>query len=127
MRLASLVNEYTSEQQPWALVKTDRDRAATVLYVALSCVDNLKILFTPFLPFSSQRLHELLGHEGEIAGPPDSREHADDDGTKYGVLTGDYGTLVGGGSRAPSRPASLSASRSCSSRSSTRTRWSRRS
>ena len=95
MRLASLVNEYTSEQQPWVLVKTDRDRAATVLYVALSCVDNLKILFTPFLPFSSQRLHELLGHEGEIAGPPDSREHADDDGTKYGVLTGDYGTLVG--------------------------------
>ena len=66
-----------------------------MLYVALSCVDNLKILFTPFLPFSSQRLHELLGHEGEIAGPPDSREHADDDGTKYGVLTGDYSTLVG--------------------------------
>jgi methionyl-tRNA synthetase len=95
MRLASLVNEYTSEQQPWALVKTDRDRAATVLYVALRCVDSLKTLFTPFLPFSSQRLHELLGHEGEIAVAPDSHERVDDDGTKYGVLTGEYDRLVG--------------------------------
>ena len=61
MRLASLVNEYTSEQAPWALVKTDRERAATVLYVGLRCIDSLKMLFTPFLPFSAQRLHELLG------------------------------------------------------------------
>ena len=71
MRLASLVNEYTSEQAPWALVKSDRERAATVLYVALRCIDSLKMLFTPFLPFSAQRLHELLGYEGEIGGPPE--------------------------------------------------------
>lgn len=95
MRLASLVNEYTTQQEPWALVKTDRARAGTVLYTALRCVDSLKILFTPFLPFSSQRLHELLGYEGEIAGPPDMREHVDEDGTSYGVLTGDYDRLVG--------------------------------
>jgi len=95
MRLASLVNEYTSEQQPWSLVKTDRARAATVLYVALRSVDNLKILFTPFLPFSSQRLHELLGYEGRIAGPPEMREHEEDDGSTHAVLTGDYDTLIG--------------------------------
>nr|MBA3718548.1 methionine--tRNA ligase [Actinomycetota bacterium] len=97
MRLASLVNEYTSEQEPWALVKSDRERAATVLYVALRCVDSLKILFTPFLPFSSQRLHELLGYEGSIAIPPEIREHEDDDddGGSHAVLTGDYDLLVG--------------------------------
>jgi methionyl-tRNA synthetase len=95
MRIASLVNEYTSEQEPWALVKTDRERAATVLYVALRCIDSLKILFTPFLPFSSQRLHELLGYEGEIAGPPESRRREEEDGPSYGVLTGDYDALVG--------------------------------
>ncbi len=97
MRLASLVNEYTSEQEPWALVKSDRERAATVLYVALRCVDSLKILFTPFLPFSSQRLHELLGYEGSIAIPPEIREHEDDDddGGSHAVLTGDYDVLVG--------------------------------
>jgi methionyl-tRNA synthetase len=95
MRLASLVNEYTSEQEPWALAKTDPDRAATVLYVALRCVDSLKMLFTPFLPFSSQGLHELLGYEGEIAGPPEMLEYEDEDGSSHGVLAGDYDALVG--------------------------------
>jgi methionyl-tRNA synthetase len=95
MRLASLVNEYTSEQEPWVLVKSDRERAATVLYVALRCVDSLKILFTPFLPFSSQRLHGLLGYEGEIAGPPEMEQREEEDGSSHFVLTGDYDTLVG--------------------------------
>jgi methionyl-tRNA synthetase len=39
-----------------------------VLYVALRAVDNLKTLFTPFLPFSSQRLHTLLGYTTVLAG-----------------------------------------------------------
>ncbi len=95
MRLASLVNEYTSEQEPWALVKSDRERAATVLYVGLRCIDSLKILFTPFLPFSGQRLHELLGYHGEIGGPPEDVRRQGDDGHEYGVLTGDYARLVG--------------------------------
>ena len=73
MRLADRVNQYASDQAPWATIKTDRERAATVLYVLLRAVDNLKIIFTPFLPFSSQALHELLGYEGWIAGPLEFR------------------------------------------------------
>ena len=74
MRLASLVNQYVSDQAPWALVKTDRERAATVLYVSLRAVDSLKTLFTPFLPHTSQRVHELLGYEGWLAGPLEFRD-----------------------------------------------------
>jgi methionyl-tRNA synthetase len=95
MRLARAVNEYTSDQRPWALVKADRERAATVVYVGLRCVDSLKALFTPFLPFSSQRLHELLGYEGFIAGPLVFREHDNGDGGSHTVLTGDYDEWVG--------------------------------
>jgi methionyl-tRNA synthetase len=95
MHLAARVNEYTSEQEPWVLVKSDRERAATVLYVALRCVDSLKILFAPFLPFGSQKLHELLGYEGFIAGPLEFREHDDSDGRSHVVLTGDYESWVG--------------------------------
>jgi methionyl-tRNA synthetase len=94
MRIASLVNQYTSEQAPWALIKTDRERAGTVLYVALRSIDNLKTLFTPFLPFSSQRLHELLGYEGQIAGPLDFRV-VEEEGDSHEVLTGDYGSWEG--------------------------------
>ena len=95
MRLASSVNQYVSDQAPWALVKTDRDRAATVLYVALRAVDSLKILFTPFLPHTSQRLHELLGYDGWIAGPLEYRHVEEEDGRSHDVLTGDYASWIG--------------------------------
>jgi methionyl-tRNA synthetase len=95
MRLASLVNQYVSETAPWALIKTDRDRAATVLYTALRAVDSLKTLFTPFLPHTSQQVHELLGHEGFLAGPLEFREVTEEDGRDHQVLTGDYATWVG--------------------------------
>jgi methionyl-tRNA synthetase len=94
MRLASTVNQYVSDQAPWALIKTDRERAATVLYVALRAVDSLKTLFTPFLPHTSQLVHELLGHEGWLAGPLEFRE-VDEDGQKHVVLTGDYASWIG--------------------------------
>ena len=95
MRLAGLVNAYVNEQAPWEAMKTDRARAATVLYVCLRCVDNLKTLFTPFLPFTSQRLHELLGYDGLIAGPLEFRDEREDDASVHTVLTGDYSEWVG--------------------------------
>ncbi len=94
MRLADRVNQYASDQAPWTTIKTDRERAATVLYVLLRAVDNLKIIFTPFLPFSSQALHELLGYEGWIAGPLEFRT-VEEEGASHRVLTGDYASWVG--------------------------------
>jgi methionyl-tRNA synthetase len=95
MRLASLVNQYVSDQAPWALVKTDRARAATVLFVALRAVDSLKTLFAPFLPHTSQVVHELLGHEGYLAGPLEFREVTEEGGRTHEILTGDYASWVG--------------------------------
>jgi methionyl-tRNA synthetase len=95
MRLASEVNEYASRQAPWATIKTDRVRAGTVLYVMLRCVDNLKTMLAPFLPSTSQVVHELLGHDGWLAGPLDYREVTEEDGSSHAVLTGDYANWVG--------------------------------
>ncbi|MDX6512870.1 MAG: methionyl-tRNA synthetase [Gaiellaceae bacterium] len=95
MRLSTVANQYVAEQAPWALVKEDRERAATVLYVALRLVDTLKTLFTPFLPFSSQTVHELLGYDGFIAGPLEFREETEEDGSAHLVLTGDYESWIG--------------------------------
>ena len=95
MRLAGLGNQYVTEQAPWALLEGDRERAGTILYVSLRAIDSLKVLLTPFLPFSSQRLHELLGYDGTIAGPLELRTVTEDDGKEHAVLTGDYGTWVG--------------------------------
>jgi methionyl-tRNA synthetase len=97
MRTAAAVNQYLTDQEPWSVVNSDRARAATILYVALRCVDSLKTLFAPFLPFSSQVVHELLGYDGWLAGPLEIRRVEDHD-----VLTGDYGSWVG--SWGPSEP-----------------------
>ena len=95
MATSALANQYLSDQAPWALVKADAERAATVLYVALRVVDSLKTLFTPFLPFSSQVLHELLGYDGCIAGPLELRTVEEEDGSTHEILTGDYASWVG--------------------------------
>ncbi len=94
MRLSGLANQYVSEQEPWAALKTDPARGATILYVALRVVDSLKILFAPFLPFSSQRLHELLGHEGWLVGPL-RFETVEEEHSSHIVLTGDYADGTG--------------------------------
>jgi methionyl-tRNA synthetase len=95
MRLASIVNQYVSEQAPWAAMNDDRDRAGTVLYAVLRSIDNLKLLFTPFLPFTSQTLHELLGYDDVIAGPLRFEEIEEEGGPPHVVLTGDYQTWAG--------------------------------
>src|SRR3989475_893849 len=89
LALAAKVNVYLGTEQPWHTIKTDRGRAGTVLYVALRCVDNLQTMLTPFLPFSSQRLHENLGYTDVIAPQPVVREFSED-GVVHRVLTGEY-------------------------------------
>jgi methionyl-tRNA synthetase len=95
MRLAALVNQYIAEQSPWSLIEPDRERAGTILYVALRAVDNLKVVLAPYLPFSSQRLHALLGYDGLLAGPIDQRVVTEEGGGEHVVLTGDYEAWVG--------------------------------
>jgi len=94
MRVSSNVNQYISSEAPWALVKTDTARAGTVLYVSLRAVDSLKTMLTPFLPHTSQQVHELLGYDGTLAGPVEFRE-VDDGGETHEILTGDYTGWVG--------------------------------
>jgi len=95
MRLASQVNQYLSDQAPWALVEPDKARAGTILFVGLRAVDSLKTMFTPFLPHTSQVVHELLGNDGSLAGELFFRTVTEDGGRTHEVLTGDYSALVG--------------------------------
>ncbi|HEY1013551.1 MAG TPA: methionine--tRNA ligase [Herpetosiphonaceae bacterium] len=87
MGLARNVNEYLASLEPWKVVKTDKERAGTILNTALQAINNLRIIFTPFLPFTSQKLHELLGHEGAIAGPIAFEDVTEPGGASHTVLT----------------------------------------
>ena len=95
LHLADLVNRYLNDQAPWNLVKEDQVRAGSVLYAALRAIDNLKILLAPFLPFSTQRLHELLGNSGSLSGELRLTTAKEADGSSHRILTGDYEHRVG--------------------------------
>ena len=66
MSLAQETNRYLDEKSPWKIINQDRQASATALYVAISVLSTLSTVLYPFLPFSSQRLHEFLGFTGNI-------------------------------------------------------------
>jgi len=68
MALAGAVNRYLDQQGPWFTIKTDRGAAATTIYAALKAIDSLKILLSPFLPFSAEHLHRSLGYDRPLMG-----------------------------------------------------------
>ncbi len=68
MRLASEVNKYLDTTAPWFAIKTDKDAAAKSIYTALKAIDSLKILLAPFLPYTSQKLHEIYGYTTSLFG-----------------------------------------------------------
>ena len=66
MSLAQETNRYLDEKAPWKIIKQDRQASATALYIAISVLSVLRTVLYPFLPFSSQRLHEFLGFKGSV-------------------------------------------------------------
>jgi methionyl-tRNA synthetase len=66
MGLAHKANRYLDEESPWKTIKEDRQAAASSLYTAICAIASLRTALYPFLPFSSQKLHEYLGFEGRI-------------------------------------------------------------
>ena len=63
MNLARIGNKYITDCEPWKVWKTDPARCETILNVCLQLTANLAIAFEPFLPFSSERLCQMLGVE----------------------------------------------------------------
>ena len=64
MNLARIGNKYLAETEPWKLAKTDMSRVATILNISLQIAANLSIAFEPFLPFSSEKLRNMLNLAG---------------------------------------------------------------
>ena len=61
MNLARIGNKYLADTEPWKIAKTDMERVATILNLALQISANLAIAFEPFLPFSAAKLRNMLG------------------------------------------------------------------
>ena len=60
MNIARLGNKYLQDAEPWKVAKTDMNRVATILNVALQICANIEIAFAPFLPFMADKLGKIL-------------------------------------------------------------------
>lgn len=63
MNLARLGNKYLTENEPWKTIKTDAERTATVLNISLQICANLALLSEPFLPFTAEKLRNMLNQD----------------------------------------------------------------
>lgn len=60
MNLARLGNKYLADEEPWKVIKEDEARVQTIMYVALQIASALATLSEPLLPFTSNRLKDIL-------------------------------------------------------------------
>ncbi|PWK20771.1 methionyl-tRNA synthetase [Xanthomarina spongicola] len=61
MNLARLGNKYLADEEPWKVIKEDEARTQTIMFVALQIASALATLSEPFLPFTSNKLKDILG------------------------------------------------------------------
>lgn len=68
--LAQETNRYLDSRAPWQSIKTDRADAARSLGTAIQVLNCLKVILSPYLPFTSQKLHGFLGFDGDVSDEP---------------------------------------------------------
>lgn len=59
-------NQYLNEKEPWNLIKTDRDKAATIFYVAAQIVKAIAVVSAPFIPDTAEQLWQTLALAGSV-------------------------------------------------------------
>jgi methionyl-tRNA synthetase len=94
LALATEANRYLDAQGPWFEIKQDKAQAAKTIYTALRAIDSLKTIFAPFLPFSSEKLHEYLGYAGRLFGAQQIAHYAEA-AREHDALTYDAAGAVG--------------------------------
>ncbi len=62
MKVARLGNKYLADEEPWKTIKTDEGRTKTVMYISLQIASALAVLSEPFLPFTTNKLRNILNY-----------------------------------------------------------------
>jgi methionyl-tRNA synthetase len=68
MEAAGEVNAYLNATEPWKAIKGDKTRGGTILWAAIQAISAIRVALTPYLPFSSEQIGQMLGIDGEVDG-----------------------------------------------------------
>jgi methionyl-tRNA synthetase len=58
--ISRIGNQYLNTKEPWNLMKTDKERAGTIFYVAIQVVKAIAVVSEPFIPQTAQQLWQTL-------------------------------------------------------------------
>jgi methionyl-tRNA synthetase len=58
--ISRIGNQYLNTKEPWNLMKTDKEKAATIFYVAAQVVKAVAVISEPFMPQTAQQLWQTL-------------------------------------------------------------------
>jgi methionyl-tRNA synthetase len=64
--ISRIGNQYLNTKEPWNLMKTDKERAGTIFYVAAQVVKAIAVVSEPFIPQTAQQLWQTLNLEGNV-------------------------------------------------------------
>ncbi len=64
--MSRIGNQYLNTKEPWNLMKTDKEKAGTVFYVAVQVVKAITVVSEPFMPQTSQQLWQTLNLQGTV-------------------------------------------------------------
>lgn len=68
MALAQYGNRLLDERAPWRQIRDDREGCAATILGLLSLINAVKTVSYPFLPFSAEKLHRMLGYQDDLFG-----------------------------------------------------------
>lgn len=60
MELARASNKYFNDSQPWKTLKSNPEECATTLSIAIQLVKTLALIFSPVIPFTSEKIWKIL-------------------------------------------------------------------
>ncbi len=65
LELGKFANKYFNDQEPWVTLKTDREKAENTIYNSIQIVNAMRVLIKPFMPFTSQKISNILNIKDE--------------------------------------------------------------
>jgi methionyl-tRNA synthetase len=66
MDAATEVNAYLNAEEPWRVIKSDLDRGGTILWTAIQAISGIRVMLSPYLPWSTRKVGLMLGIDPEV-------------------------------------------------------------
>ena len=66
MNIARIGNKYLADEEPWKVIKESPERVKTVIFISLHISSVIAIVAEPFIPFTSNKIKNILNFKDKI-------------------------------------------------------------